>query len=140
MIKIKSQQVLIFCLLIAYLGMVSSCSKEVSFQKSTVVPAAKVKVKVDRDNNDNYEVDVEVKDLAQPQDLTPERNSYVVWIESKQGAFNIGQLQVSDKLKGSLVGYTPYKPTKIKITAEDNPRATQPGNQVVLISEDINIK
>lgn len=132
--KSKLLQILSIVIL---LFVMAGCINKINFQKSTVVPAAAIAVKIDQDKNDNYEITVAVENLAPPEALTPAKESYVVWIESEQGDFNIGQLSIDKDLSGSMSGSTPYKPSRIKITAEDNPKATQPGSQVVLISEEI---
>ncbi|MEX0811373.1 MAG: hypothetical protein WD048_04085 [Chitinophagales bacterium] len=117
----------------------ASCAQQVNFQKSTHVPAAEVEMKIDRDKNGNYTIDLKVKNLAKPQNLTPGRKTYIVWNQGDYGSFNLGQLKLDDKLKGKLKASSVYKPNQIIITAENNPMATQPDNQVVLKSDEINI-
>ena len=134
---VETIRLLIFCLIIPII--LGGCSRKFTFQKSSVVPAAQLAMKIDHDKNDNYKIELKVENLVQPQGLTPSRNTYVVWVNSKQGNYNIGQLSISNKLNGSLTATTPYKPLAVIITAEDNPKATQPGTQVVLTSEEIDI-
>lgn len=113
------------------------CSQKIAFNKSRVVPAAELNVKISQDKNDNYKIEMEVENLALPQDLTPAKNTYVVWITSINGSFNVGQLLLDKNLEGTLSAITPYKPNSILITAEEDPKATFPGIQVVLTSETI---
>jgi hypothetical protein len=113
------------------------CSQKIAFNKSTIVPAAELNVKISQDKNDNYKIEMEVENLALPQDLTPAKNIYVVWITSINGSFNVGQLLLDKNLEGTLSAITPYKPSSILITAEEDPKATFPGIQVVLTSETI---
>lgn len=113
------------------------CSQKIAFNKSRIVPAAELNVKISQDKNDNYKIEMEVENLALPQDLTPAKNTYVVWITSINGSFNVGQLLIDKNLQGNLSAITPYKPSSIVITAEEDPKATYPGMQVVLTSEDI---
>ncbi len=119
----------------------ASCAKKIRFSTSTVVPAAQGSVKVKKDNNNNYNIDLSIIRLADPQRLTPPKNSYAVWIETEQnGTKNIGGLNTSGSLlsktlKSSLKTVTPFKPTRIFITAEDNTSVQYPGSQVVLTTE-----
>src|SRR5690349_2847052 len=72
------------------------CSKKLSFATSPVVPAAHGSVRIDQDKNDNYSVEVDVTNLAEPKNLQPARDTYVVWMETKNnGIKNIGQLNTS---------------------------------------------
>lgn len=117
----------------------NSCSQQsVSFQKSSAIPAAELELEIGRDDNSNYTIELKVKNMAKATALTPERDAYVVWVRSDQGDFNLGQLKVNDKLKGSLKATSVYKPKMIFITAENNIKATQPDKQVVAESESPN--
>ncbi|WP_018617108.1 hypothetical protein [Segetibacter koreensis] len=49
----------------------SSCSRKISFAKSTVVPTAEGSVKIKKDNNKNYSIDLKVIRLAEPKRLVP---------------------------------------------------------------------
>jgi hypothetical protein len=117
---------------------VSSCSKKISFQTSTVVPAAEGKVTVKKDDNKNYSVEVNVTNLADPKRLTPPREVYVVWLQTEDNnTRNIGQMKsgsgfFSSTLKGTLKTVSAFKPTRVYITAEDSPNVTFAGSQVVL--------
>ncbi len=118
-----------------------SCSQKVSFQTSTVVPAAEGSVKMKKDNNNNYGIKIFLANLAEPERLQPSKNSYVVWMETDDNATqNIGQINtstgfMSSKLKASFETVSSVKPTKIFITAEDDPGVQYPGMQVVLTTE-----
>jgi hypothetical protein len=120
----------------------SACSaSKVVFPVSTVLPAAEAKVKVNTDKNNNYTIELEVKNMATPDRLTPARNAYVVWVETAQsGTKNLGQLSINKKLMGSLKTVTPFRPTRVVITAEDNPGTTYPGMHIILQSEYFNVK
>ena len=125
---------LIFLLVLS----LASCSRKISFQTSSVVPAAEGSVKVKKDNNNNYSIDLNVIRLADPKRLEPSKNTYVVWIETAQnGSKNIGSLNTSSSmfsktLKSSLKTVSPFKPESLFITAEDNADIQYPGSQVVL--------
>jgi len=125
--------IIIFCL--------ASCAQTAHFNASTVVPAAAGKVKIKKDKNKNYEVDIEVNDLAEPQKLTPPKETYVVWMYSEENqAKNLGQLKtsrgfISNSLKASFKTVTPIKPKRIFVTAEDNGTPDVPSSFVVLNTE-----
>lgn len=116
----------------------TSCAKKITFQNSSVVPAAEGKVTVDKDNNKNYVVKIKIDNLAEVKRLEPSKNTYVVWMETDESIVkNIGQIKsdtkfISSKLKASFETVTAFKPEKIFITAEDNADAQYPGNIRVL--------
>ncbi len=115
-----------------------ACTRKIAFSTSTVVPAAQGSVKLKKDNNNNYNIDLSVMRLADPKRLNPPKNIYVVWMDTEQnGTKNIGQLKSSSSLfsktlKSSLKTVTPFKPTGIFITAEDNANIQYPGEEIVL--------
>ena len=113
------------------------CSQTIAFKKSRVVPAAELDLKLNLDKNGNYNIELNVENLALPQDLTPAKNTYIVWVVTGQGNFSLGQILIDKNLNGALSAITPYKPSSIIITAEDDQEATYPGLQVVLTSEEI---
>lgn len=116
----------------------NSCARNVSFQTSSVVPAAKGNVKVTKDKNKNYSIKISLSDLAEPARLQPSKNNYVVWMKTDDnGTKNIGQINsskgfLSDQLKASFETVSSFKPVKIFITAEDDASIQYPGMQVVL--------
>ncbi len=118
--------------------LITSCSRKMTFNSSSVVPAAQGSVKLKSDKNNNTSVSVSVKDLAPANRLTPPRKAYVVWMETEDnGTKNIGQLKssgglISKRLKASLTTVTSFKPVRFFITAEDDASAYYPGPMVVL--------
>ena len=127
--------------LLLVLGLtVSSCSRKISFPISEVLPAAEGSFKIKRDKNKNYLIDLEVSNMAPPDRLQPPRSTYVVWVETDEGTKNIGRMNISGKLNGSLETVTPFKPTRLFITAEDDAAITNPGMQVVLRTEKFHVK
>ncbi len=48
----------------------SACSKKISFQTSSIVPAAEGTVKIKNDKNKNYVIDLNVIRLAEPKRLS----------------------------------------------------------------------
>lgn len=121
-----------------------SCSHKMGFQPSSVVPAAQGSVKLKKDNNNNYKIELSVTNLAPADRLQPPHSAYVVWIETEQnGTQNIGRLNtesgfLSKALKADLNAVSPYKPTRLFITAEDNAAIQYPGSTVVLSTDRFN--
>lgn len=130
-----------FVLIIASVMMlfyVSSCARKISFQPSSVVPAAQGSVKVTKDKNENYKIKISLINLAEPTRLQPSKSTYVVWMETADNRTkNIGQINsstgfLSSKLKADFETVSSFKPVKIFITAEDDASIRYPGMQVVL--------
>ncbi len=130
-----------FTVILFAIFFLQACSKKLAFTTSTVVPAAKGSVKVKDDDNNNYKIELSIIRLAEPKRLNPPKNTYVVWMETKQnGIKNIGQLKTSSglfskTLKSSLETVTSFKPVSFFITAEDNANIQYPSDQVVLRTE-----
>lgn len=114
-----------------------SCSKKISFQSSSIVPAAEGTVKVKKDNNENYTIKVELLNLSKPDKLEPAMNTYVVWMETNEAYVkNIGQINsssnfLSNRLKSSFETVSSIKPTKIFITAENDGTVQYPGKLIL---------
>lgn len=121
-----------------FLAAFTSCSKKVTFLNSSVVPAARGFVKINKDDNKNYAIQIEIKNLAEVNRLQPSKKVYVIWmITDENSTKNIGQIKsgsslMSSKLKASFETVTPFKPTKIFITAEEDTEVQYPGTTVVL--------
>jgi hypothetical protein len=133
-----STKILLVITTLALAFYLSSCAKKIVFQPSVSVPAATGKVKIKKDGNNNYSINLDIQNLAEANRLTPPQNVYLVWIMTKEsGIKNIGQIKsgtglFSGKLKASLEAVSPYKPTRVFITAERNNDILYPGNQEVL--------
>jgi hypothetical protein len=68
-----------------------SCSQEVPFLTSPVVPSAEGTVKIKKDKNNNYVIALSVMRLADPARLTPPKVAYIVWMETEKNEVkNIG--------------------------------------------------
>ena len=139
-IQTKSITHTIFALVaaVAVLLYFSSCARKVSFQTSSVVPAARGDVKVKKDNNNNYNIQLSLANLTEPSRLQPSKSTYVVWMETDHNVIkNIGQINsssslLSNKLKASFETVSSTKPTKIFLTAEDDASIQYPGMQLIL--------
>ena len=118
-----------------------SCAKKMSFQTSSVVPAAEGTVKIKKDKNNNYNIDLSVRRLASPDRLNPAKKFYVVWMNSDNNAAkNIGQIKTSSSLfsktlKSSLKTVSTTQPTSFFITAEDDTNIQYPAGVVVLTTQ-----
>lgn len=116
----------------------SSCARKMSFQTSSVVPAAEGTVKIKKDKNNNYHIDLNLKRLASPDRLNPPKDFYVVWMNTDNNAAkNIGQIKtlsslLSKTLKSSLNTVSTTPPTGFFITAESDGNVQYPSGQVVL--------
>jgi hypothetical protein len=134
----KFKKILPCMLTAAMLFLFSACARKVSFSTSTVVPAAHGTVKIKKDDNDNYLIRIRVLDLARPQRLSVPKKAYVVWmVTNKDRVLNIGQVNTSTgvfskKYKAYFETVSPFEPTKIFITAENNANIQYPGMQLVL--------
>lgn len=119
----------------------ASCSKKINFLTSPVVPAARGYVKINNDKNKNYVIQIQLLDLAEVQRLQPSKQTYVIWMVTEEDVSkNMGQIKsstgmMSKQLKASFESVSPFKPTKIFITAEDDPSIQFPGTQVVLSTD-----
>lgn len=115
-----------------------ACSDKMTFQNSSVVPAASGDVKVKKDKNDNYQITVNVANLAEPKNLSPSRDVYLVWMESdrnltkKLGQIKIGSGMFSKGLTGQVTATEAEKPERVFITAENDADTMSPSTNVVL--------
>jgi hypothetical protein len=134
---LRSQFKTLLSILIIFI-LLSACSKKVSFNTSTIVPAAEGVVKIKKDSNKNNSIDIKIKNLADPERLQIPKSVYVVWMVTEDnGVKNIGQLKSSKSmfsslLEGTLKTVTSFMPKRIFITAEDNSDISMPGSYVIL--------
>jgi len=120
----------------AMLFVFSSCSKNISFLTSSVVPAAEGKITVKNDKNNNYNIKMQITNLADIERLQPAKKSYVVWMETMDNLpKNIGRISSSNKLKVDFKTVSTLRPTKIFITAEEDETSQYPGSMVVLTTD-----
>jgi hypothetical protein len=108
-----------------------------AFVTSSIVPSATGTVKVKKDKNKNYIINVSVLNLAEPDKLSPSKNTYLVWMRSTgNSAKKLGQLAPSGKaLKGNLSATAVEKPDDVFITAEDNADIDYPKGDVILTTK-----
>jgi hypothetical protein len=105
---------------------VAGWAGEIPLASSSIVPGAVGKMKYEHDRNRNIKYEISTEHLPTPQQLSPAKNDYVVWLIPRDGQpQNAGVLTVNNDLKGSFSSTTPAKAFDIKVTAEDNPNVTQ---------------
>jgi hypothetical protein len=127
-----------FCWSIIAVLQLTSCSSKHEFLTSTVVPAARGYVKVKKDGNQNYAIHLNVDYLAETDRLNPPRETYVVWLETKQEeSKNIGQIHntkhsEAKNLKASFETVSVFEPVRIYITAEDDAAVSYPNTPIIL--------
>lgn len=137
----RARNILLASLVIWMAFSFSSCARKIAFNISSIVPAAEANVKLTKDRNKNFVINLSVSNLSEPTRLSPSKESYVVWIQTENnGLKNIGQLKTStglfsNALKGSLKAVTPFKPTKVFITAENSTDIQTPGTFTVLTTD-----
>ena len=121
-------------LLIAFtLCTVSLAGKKFPLTAATTVPAARGDVEIGHDRNKNTEIKMKVEHLAKPENLTPPKSSYVVWLQEKgSDAENQGQLRLNKKLEGNFRSVTPRKSFDIFITAEQDAAVKAPSGPEVM--------
>ncbi|MPR33162.1 hypothetical protein [Salmonirosea aquatica] len=116
----------------------SACSNKMTFQDSSVVPAASGDVKVKKDKNDNYAITVNVRNLAEPKKLSPAREVYIVWMQSdrdlvkKLGQISVGSGMFNKSLSGELTATETVKPDRVFITAENDAQTLNPSTEMIL--------
>jgi hypothetical protein len=111
-----------------------SSGKKYHMTADASVPAASGVVAVQTDkSNGNMKLDIKVDNLAQPSNLTPPENVYIVWIRpSGEDAHKQGALGVDKNLKGELRVITTSKNFDVFITAEQSGSVTSPSGVNIL--------
>jgi hypothetical protein len=118
--------IVIFCTLVC-------AAKDFPLTASSIVPAAKGSAEVGKDRNGNTEVKIKVEHLAQPENLSPSQDSYVVWLQDKEAEpENHGELKVNKNLEGSFQTVTSHKSFDLFVTGEKDASAKVPSGPEVL--------
>lgn len=106
---------------------IAASAGEIPLVANSMVPAATGKLSYEHDRNGNIKIAIQTKNLAAPDQLTPAKNAYVVWIEPRdKQPERAGVLMINNKLQGSFRTTTPYKTFDVVITAEDSPTVSEP--------------
>ncbi len=128
-------------LLLSSFFMLTSCAQKAAFQRSSVVPAAEGSVKVKQDDNENYNIKVKIRDLADINSLDKSKETYVVWMETRQGTTeNLGQLRSSRGLftgqrTASIETVSSFQPVRVFVTAEYGRNIQYPGKEVIMTTD-----
>lgn len=130
----NSKTISLLGLLFVFTLFFGACSKQLKFENSTLVPAARGDVSVKKDQNNNYRIRLNISFLAEPERLQPSKKYYVVWLlsEKNQIPMNIGQIVGTSKLHSRFETVSSSKPNRILVTAEDNASTTFPSETIVL--------
>lgn len=101
------------------------------------MPATRGDVKVTSTKNDNTGIEVRVKHLAEPQRMTANATTYVVWAQPPGGAEpqNIGALRVGENLDGTLETVVPFKSFRLFVTPEASSAATTPTGDTIVSAQ-----
>lgn len=101
-------------------------------------PENKGQVEIKRDINSNYVIQINLRGLDAVNKLDPDsKKAFVVWMNAdNQKAKNLGQINsntgwLTDKSKASFEATSPFKPTKIYITEEENATVKVPGKNIL---------
>jgi hypothetical protein len=140
----KSKNMLfgVIAMLIVTLSL-SSCSKTLRFNISPVLPSAVGTVKLSTDDNKNRTMTLNIKNLVDPQRLTPPKKIYVVWMQTKNdGTRNLGSLVGSEGYFSSTRTATfssviTGEPLRFFVTAEESAQVSGPGPVTVLTTSSL---
>ncbi len=111
-------------------------AQKIPFAQSSVVPAAEGYVKISTDRNKNNIIKIRIKNLAKIDRLDPAMKTYIVWmLTDRETTMNIGRINSSKGLKVSFDAVSSFKPIKIFITAEVNESTKEPGEKIVLSTD-----
>ena len=111
-------------------------SHQLTFENSSVRPAADPRARISQDENHNSLVEIEIEHMAQASRLSPPRMVYVVWAEGEEGRIlPLGQLRVNEDRLGQFRGVTALDPFRILISAEVDPQAAHPSQPYMLVTD-----
>ena len=133
---------LILAISVLVMSFVSSCASRTHFLTSEVVPAAQGTVQVKSDANNNYVISIVLSNLSPSTRLTPPKACYVVWLVDQNNSYrNLGQLNssedfMSNSLSAKFETLSSSKPSKIVITAEDEPGVMYQSVSAIILTTD----
>jgi hypothetical protein len=111
-----------------------SSGKTFHMRADSSVPAASgtVHAQADKDNG-NTKLDIKVQNLAQPSNLNPPANTYVVWVRPNDGeAVREGAIGLNGDLNGEMHATTVLKDFEVFITPEESKTVTTPSSTELL--------
>ena len=108
-------------------------AKNYHMTASNIVPGATAELQVAKEKGGNVQVELKADHLAKPGRLTPSANAYIVWFQQEGSQPQIqGTLRIGDDLKAELKSTTTLHNFTVLVTAESDPQAKFPSEQVVL--------
>jgi len=108
--------------------LLTSASPIEKFPVSSVIPTAEITAQIKQDKLNNNVIEITANYLASVDRLTPPKNTYVIWLVTKEnGTTNIGQFKTENGKKITFKTLTPFEPLQLIITAEDEGKVTNPG-------------
>ena len=94
---------------------------------SPTLPAASGTMGISQDTSGTTYISLQVKHLANPDELHPAKAAYVVWVQpTGQPPQNHGVLQVNDKKEATYSTTTRERNFEVFVTGEDNANISQP--------------
>ena len=100
---------------------------------SPTLPAASGTMGISHDTSGTTYINLQVKHLANPDELHPAKAAYVVWVQpTGQPPQNHGVLRVNDKKEATYSTTTKERNFKVFVTAEDNAHISQPAGPRLL--------
>ncbi len=113
----------------------TGCAPSYGMVASPQAPAASGKIMTKSGPNNSTEMRISVKNLAPASELSPNSQTYVVWVKGEQSGAqpqNVGAIQVGTDLKGQLDTMTQFKTFDVWVTPESSPAADAPSTSPVL--------
>lgn len=112
----------------------TGCAAPLKLTSTAKSPSTDAWLRVTADANDNSVIEIRAEHLPPPARLGPGLKTYVVWVESTDGAFsaNVGMLKVGEQQTGTLTTTTPLREFLVRITAEQGGLAMSPSQLVVV--------
>jgi hypothetical protein len=108
-------------------------AQKIPFEQSSIVPEAEGYVKINTDRNKNTIIKISIKNMAKIERLDPNMKTYVVWmVTDRDATINIGRINSPKNLNVSFETISSFQPIKIFITAEVNETTKEPGEKIVL--------
>ena len=101
---------------------------------SPEIPGAVGTVKFKRVEGDDTGIELKVRNLAEPEQLSPPGYAYVAWVRStpEDSPQNVGALDLGPDLGGVLQAETPLRRFELFVTAEATSDAPQPTGPLLL--------
>lgn len=116
------------------LSLACQSSRDTTLAPSPETPASQGSVSATADANGNTELRVVVDHLPPPERLSPELQTFVVWIRpaNSRQYLNAGQLTIDDERSGELKTITPHPDVDVLVTAEASGAPSHPSTFRIL--------